>query len=94
MSVIQSMYQNIKYKVKYHNNISSDFSSLLGVRQGESLSPHLFSMYLNDIDTEFILKGAKGLDTGMLKLFLLLYADDIVIFFPESSQGLQKCYMF
>ena len=26
----------------------------------------------------------------MLKLFLLLYADDIIIFFSESAEGLQK----
>ena len=87
MSAIQSMDQNIKSNVKYDNNISSDFSSLLDVRQGECLSPFLFSMYLNDIENEFILKGAEGLDIGMSKLYLLLYADDIVIF-SESSQWL------
>ena len=35
----------------------------------------------------------EGLDIGMLKLYLLLYADGIAIF-SESSQGLQKGYMF
>ena len=37
-------------------------------------------MYLNDIEREHILKGAEGIDIGMLKLFLLLYADDIILF--------------
>ena len=37
-------------------------------------------MYLNDIGREYILKGAEGIDIGMLKLFLLLYADDIILF--------------
>ena len=56
------------------------FFSNLGVRQGECLSPFLFSMYLNDLEATIILNGAKGTDIGMLKLFLLLYADDIVLF--------------
>ena len=46
-------------------------------------------MYLNDLDNDLIQKGADDVDIGMLKLYLLLYADDIVIF-AESSQGLQK----
>ena len=36
-----------------------------------------------------IQKGAEGIDIGMLKLYLLLYADDIVIF-SNTSEGLQK----
>ena len=36
--------------------------------------------YLNDIEREYILKGAGGIDIGMLKLFLLLYTDDIILF--------------
>ena len=49
----------------------------------------LFSMYLNDLENEFVTKGVNGLDVGMLKLYLLLYADDIVIF-SNTSDGLQR----
>ena len=87
-TVIQSIYSNIKSRVKFDNCLSNDFSCYLGVRQGECLSPILFSMYLNDIENEFILKGAIGIDIGMLKLFLLLYADDIIIF-AEDKDNLQ-----
>ena len=68
--------------------LSEDFSCMTGVRQGECLSPILFAMYVNDIEREFITKGADGVDLGFIKLFLLLYADDIVIF-SESAVGLQ-----
>ena len=34
-------------------------------------------------------KGFEGVDIGMLRLYLLLYADDIVLF-AESEQELQK----
>ena len=61
---------------------------MTGVRQGKCLSPFLFAMYLSDIEQEIITKGADGVDTGFLKLFLLLYADDIIIFY-ETAEGLQ-----
>lgn len=48
----------------------------------------LFSVYVNDIENEFIAKGANGIDIDALKIFLLLYADGIVIF-AETPEDLQ-----
>ena len=89
LNVIKSMYQNVRSKVKFDQKVSESFQCYLGVRQGESLSPFLFSMYLNDLEDEFYIKGAKCIDVGMLKLFILLYADDIVIF-SESPEEMQS----
>ena len=89
LDIIVSLYENVKSKVKINNRLSESCSCMTGVRQGECLSPFLFAMYLNDIEQEFISKGSDGVDTGFLKLFLLLYADDIVIF-SETAEGLQS----
>jgi len=62
--------------------------AVFGVRQGESLYPFLFSMYLNDIEDHFILNGFKGIDLDRFKLFLLFYADDSVIL-SETEEGLK-----
>ena len=35
LNVIRSMYENVKSRVKYNNELSNDFDSYLGVRQGE-----------------------------------------------------------
>ena len=72
-------------KIKFSN----EFSCMLGVRQGECLSPFLFSMFLNDLEEEFITHGIEGIDIGLIKLFILLYADDIVIF-SSDAEGLQN----
>ena len=40
------------------------------------LISHTLFNVLKCIEREYILKGAEGIDIGMLKLFLLLYADD------------------
>ena len=83
------MYETVKSKVKYQIQLSEEFDCYLGVRQGESLSPFLFSMYLNDIEDEFYLHGVEGINIFQIKLFLLLYADDITLF-SEAADGLQS----
>ena len=56
--------------------------------QGEVLSPILFSFYVNDCEIAFINSDAVPIDVKELSLFLLMYADDMVIF-SESISGLQ-----
>ena len=65
------------------------FECSLGVRQGESVSPFLFSMFLNDIEDVFMNKGLSGIDVNFFKILLILHADDIVIF-AESKDELQQ----
>ena len=48
-----------------------------------------FSMYINDIEDEFYLHGINGIEIDTIKVFLLLYADDITIF-AETAEGLQE----
>jgi hypothetical protein len=89
LNVILSMYSKLKSKIKYNNSVSESYSCTLGVAQGECISPFLFSMYLNDLEETLVLKGYEGLDMDMLKLYLLMYADDICLF-SKSADGLQQ----
>ena len=57
--------------------------------QGEVLSPILFSLYVNDFESEFLKSNCKSFDYGELNLFLLMYADDMIIF-SGSVEGLQN----
>jgi hypothetical protein len=90
--VIFNMYQNIKSCVSHNGNTSNFFSSEIGVRQGENLSPILFSLYLNDLQSYLEGNGAVGIelddvfsDEIWLKLLILLYADDTVIVSDNPS---------
>ena len=66
--------------------------------QRECLSPILFSLYLNDIEEQFMNSGIEGIDIDMFKLFLLLrYTDGVVIFAynpDELQNGLDLLYDF
>ena len=80
------MYASGKSRVKFRNNLGNEFICSLGVRQGECLSPLLFSCFLNDIENEFLKSGMEGLNVNMFKVFLLLYADDITIFANTAEE--------
>ena len=80
------MCSSVKSKVKYKNELSQSFDCSLGVRQGECLSPFLFAMFLNDIGDVFVKNGISGIDENTFKIFLILYADDIVIFAPNAKE--------
>ncbi|MCW4345840.1 MAG: reverse transcriptase family protein [Candidatus Thiodiazotropha endolucinida] len=89
LNIIKAMYSSVKSRVKYCNRLGNEFYCNLGVRQGECLSPLLFSLFLNDLEEQFISSGLEGLDVNMFKIFLLLYADDIVLF-ASSAEELQE----
>lgn len=56
--------------------------------QGESLPPFLFSLYVNDFEIEFIKEMCLPVEIRDIALFLIMYADDTVLF-SETEQGLQ-----
>ena len=86
LSVMRGMYSSVKSRVKFQNELSSDFECYLGVRQGECSSPFLFSMFINGLEDEFYLHVIDGITIDAIKLFLLLYADDITIFFRNCRR--------
>ena len=61
LKVIYNMYENIKSCVRVDDEISGFFVSEIGVRQGENLSPFLFSIFLSDLEDFFVENGISGL---------------------------------
>ena len=90
--VLYNMYKSAKSFVAINGLFTEKFSCLIGVRQGENLPPLLFSLYLNDLqqflqEAHMVLKEIRDLATqtldnnlcALLKLYILLYADDTVL---------------
>jgi len=93
---IFNLYQNIKSCVQFSGEFSNFFNSEIGVRQGDNLSPLLFSIFLNDLQEHLDAENIKGielkdqLDESLwLKLLLLLYADDTIIL-SDDAKDFQK----
>ena len=98
LNIIVDMYNGIKSIIELNGNISDTFLCNVGVRQGENLSPLLFAIFLNDFETAFDNCGSIGININelleinsesVLKLFVLLYANDTVIL-SLSPRDLQK----
>lgn len=80
LDIIKSIYTSVKSRVKHENFLSEPFECNIGVRQGECLSPFLFAMYVNDLEAELASSGISGINIGIINLYSLLYADDIILF--------------
>ena len=89
LNIIKSFYLQLKSSVKCNTTISDTFLCTLGVAQGDYLSPFLFTMYINDLEETLMLKGHLCIDIHMLKLYVLLYPDDIVLM-SETAEDLQN----
>ena len=100
--VIVNLYDNVKSSVKLNGELSELFLCNVGVRQGENLSPLLFSIFLNDMCEymshsfnglnyihDLVLENLETEDTVLyFTLYLLLYSDDTIIL-AETSHELQ-----
>ena len=95
--VIHNMYQNIKSCVADKGEHSPFFMTNCGVRQGDNLSPVLFSMLLNDLEYHLLSDRLDGIKIEcnndeiytFMEVFILLYADDTVIL-ADNAKSFQK----
>lgn len=93
------MYQGIKSLISMDGTTSDFINCNVGVRQGENLSPFLFSLYISDLENFLLDKNIEGLKSisdaieneifMYMKLFILFYADDTVIM-TETAEDLQN----
>ena len=91
MNSIRAIYKSVKSCVRANNELSEFFECPVGLRQGCMLSPILFSLFINQVATYINVNGKHGIQLmpGLLELFLLLFADDIVLL-SLTANGLQK----
>ena len=70
-------------------SLSDLFSCDIGLLLGEIISPFIFALFINDIELNLQDNLNDGISIDQLQLYLLLFADDAVLFF-ETLEGLQN----
>ena len=79
-SIIQSMYESVKLRVKHMNTLSDFFNSEVGLLQGEVTSPIMFSLFLKDIELHLQHDLNSGITIDQLSIYLLGKTKYIVLF--------------
>ena len=75
---IKSIYVSTTSCIRINGKLTDWFDCKTGVKQGDCLSPTIFSLFINDLVGE-INDLDLGIDVEGEKIALLLYADDIVL---------------
>ena len=84
---IKNIYARTTSCIRINYKLTEWFDCKSGVRQGDCLSPTIFSLFINDLVSE--IKGlGLGIDLNGTNISFLLYADDIC-FLAKSETDLQ-----
>ena len=79
LRVIKDMYNKVKTCVRGCNSYSDFFDCAVGLKQGEVISPILFSLFIEDLELFLQEDPTCGLSFDEITFILMLFADDMVI---------------
>ena len=89
LDLLKEFHSDTSNIIRLNGMLSNEFSSTQGVRQGDNLTPSLFSLYLNGLLTE-MKQTNVGLNVGTgCKVNVLAYADDVVLL-SYNENDMQK----
>jgi hypothetical protein len=74
-------------KIRNYGELTQPITMEKGIRQGDSLSPLIFNIIMNEIIKG--IKGMRGYRTGESMINLVVYADDVVLI-AENEDDLQR----
>ena len=83
------MYSSVKSCVRHLHCLSDFFDSEIVLFQGEILSPILFSLFINDIESSLRGNTMGNITLEQITIYLLMFADDAVLI-SDSKDGLQN----
>ena len=87
-NIIKTMYINNKCAVKIGTRETDFFPQIRGVRQGCTLSPTLFNIYIDELAKSLEESDIPGLTLSDIEVKCLLFADDLILLAP-SKEALQ-----
>jgi hypothetical protein len=74
--MIMAIYHQAKAKIRTEDGYSKWIEILIGVLQGETISPSLFTIFMDDIVEKLDAESILGIKMATINILILLYADD------------------
>lgn len=91
---LEEIYGSTRMKIKTKAGITSGFEVKKGIRQGCTLSPLLFNLYIAEVDTYMKKKGVGGIALGKERIWSLAYADGMILLAKNSEALLEMMTTF
>ena len=88
LRIIRALYDSVKCCIRHCDSYSDFFEVSVGLKQGETLSPILFSLFVEDLEIYLQTRPDSGLCINDINIMLLMFADDMVII-GDSPEELQ-----
>ena len=84
--ILEHIFQMTKYVIKTNNSYSENYTSNVGVPQGDPIFPILFNLFISDLPSHL---GHTGITLNNLRVPYIQYADDLCIL-GETPEDLQR----
>ena len=89
LAAIFTLYERVLARFRDGPGLSQTVHNTIGVKQGCSLSPILFALYIDHLEHIIREEGGDGCPLADAVIRILLYADDVVLI-SSSAAGLQR----
>jgi hypothetical protein len=94
LQAVMGMYENVRMQVRAGGELAEPFTCEVGVRQGDPLSPLLFGLLIDRLESFIVSRcGDAGVGIAERVVRALLYADDVSLpaSTPASLQSMLDC---
>ena len=86
---VVALYERVAGRVRIDTSWTTEIRSMIGVKQGCPLSPTLFGLYIDELETTIRTLGGASSSLAEVVVQILSYADDVVLL-SSSATGLQR----
>ena len=84
---VVALYVRVMGRVRIGTSWTTEITSTIGVKQGCPLSPTLFGLYIDELETTIRTLGGASCSLAEAVIQILLYTDDVVLL-SSSATGL------